>query len=124
MRASAELRCFGVCFSCAGSLIAQEDINMLKRSARAELTVFSLSVGFLLVSSSALAQVDTGAILGTVTDPSGAVVPGAKVTATNLGTRLALSTTTSGVGSYEFTSMRIGNYSITVEKEGFEQPKL
>ncbi len=80
-----------------------------------------LLAGMSLGISTAFAQVDTGAILGTVTDPSGAVVPGAKVTATNEDTGLALSTTTSGVGSYVFTPIRIGTYSITAEKEGFEK---
>ena len=66
------------------------------------------------------AQVDTGTIVGTVTDPSGAVVSGAKVTLTNLGTNAALSTTTGGDGSYTFTPVRVGNYKIDVSAPGFQ----
>ncbi|HEV2493562.1 MAG TPA: carboxypeptidase-like regulatory domain-containing protein [Terriglobia bacterium] len=91
-------------------------------SLRAALTVVGLLAATFLGISPAVAQVDTGAILGTVMDPSGAVIPGTKVTATNEDTGVAISTTTSDVGSYVFTPIRIGTYSITAEKEGFEIP--
>ena len=75
-------------------------------------------VSFGLIS--AQAQVDTGTIVGTVTDPSGAVVSGAKVTLTNLGTNAALSTTSGSDGSYTFTPVRVGNYKIDVSAPGFQ----
>src|SRR5690349_9825169 len=65
-------------------------------------------------------QVDTGSIVGTVTDPSGAVVSGAKVTLTNLGTNASLTTTTQADGSYKFTPVRIGNYKLDVTAQGFQ----
>ena len=52
-----------------------------------------------------LAQVDTGSITGTVTDPSGAVVGNAKVTLTNEGTGQSLTTTTGSDGLYNFTPL-------------------
>jgi Carboxypeptidase regulatory-like domain/TonB dependent receptor/TonB-dependent Receptor Plug Domain len=67
-----------------------------------------------------LAQVDTGSVLGTVTDSSGAAVHGATVTLTNEGTSAALSTTTGNDGTYKFTPVRIGSYKITVTLTGFE----
>ncbi len=75
-------------------------------------------VSFGLIS--AQDQVDTGTIVGTVTDPSGAVVSGAKVTLTNLGTNAALSTSTGADGTYTFTPVRVGNYRIDVSAQGFQ----
>jgi hypothetical protein len=66
------------------------------------------------------AQVDTGSITGTVTDASGAVVNGAKVTLTNEGTGTALSLTTGSDGSYTFSPVRIGSYKIDASAQGFK----
>jgi len=66
------------------------------------------------------AQVDTGTIVGTVTDQSGAVISGAKVTLTNLGTNASLSTTTEADGTYKFTPVRIGTYKLDVSYQGFQ----
>src|SRR5436305_10653764 len=67
------------------------------------------------------AQVDTGAILGTVKDQSGAVVPGAKVTLTNEGTSLSISTTTGPDGGYTFTPVKIATYTVDAEFQGFQK---
>ena len=67
------------------------------------------------------AQVDTGSITGTVTDPSGAVVSGAKVTLTNEGTGTSLSTTTGADGVYEFSPVRIGSYKLDLSAGGFKK---
>src|ERR1041384_6253021 len=66
------------------------------------------------------AQSDRGAIGGTVTDPSGAVVPNAKVTATNLDTNEVRETTSSDVGSYQLPELKAGPYKVTVEAQGFK----
>jgi hypothetical protein len=66
------------------------------------------------------AQVDAGAILGTVTDASGSAIHGATVTLTNEGTSAALSTTTGNDGIYKFTPVKIGSYKLTVTFQGFE----
>lgn len=68
----------------------------------------------------ASAQVDTGTILGTVSDASGARVAGATVTLTNEGTNVALSTTTGDDGGYKFTPVRVGAYKLTVTMQGFQ----
>ncbi len=67
------------------------------------------------------AQVDTGSITGTVTDTSGAVVSGAKVTLTNEGTGTNLSTTTGADGVYEFSPVRIGSYKLDASAQGFKK---
>jgi len=67
------------------------------------------------------AQIDTGRIVGTVQDQSKAVVPNAKVTLTNEGTGLVLTTTSGGTGMYVFTALRIGTYNLAVELPGFQR---
>jgi hypothetical protein len=66
------------------------------------------------------AQVDTGAIVGNVTDSGGAVVPGASVTITEEGTGLTQAQNTGADGGFSFTPVKIGNYTLTVAKAGFK----
>ncbi|HUI42531.1 MAG TPA: carboxypeptidase-like regulatory domain-containing protein [Terriglobia bacterium] len=75
----------------------------------------------LLLPPFVLAQVDTGGILGTVKDQSGAVVPGAKVTMTNADTGIAVSTVTGPEGTYDFRPVKIGTYSLAAELRGFRK---
>ena len=64
----------------------------------------------------------TGTILGTIADPSGAAVPGAKVTLSNAGTGFNRQTTTDSTGFYEFLSVPVGeNYAVEVEVSGFRK---
>src|SRR5437867_2436172 len=81
----------------------------------------TLAVMFLLLARPTFAQVDTGAILGTVKDQSGAVVPGAKVTLTNEGTSFSISTTTGPDGGYTFTPVKIATYTVDAEFQGFQK---
>lgn len=75
---------------------------------------------FLLIQSQSLfGQVDQGSIAGTVVDTTGAVVGGAHVVLLNKDQGLSLETTTTGSGSYTFSPVRIGHYSITVSAAGF-----
>ncbi|HEY0784313.1 MAG TPA: carboxypeptidase regulatory-like domain-containing protein [Acidobacteriaceae bacterium] len=67
----------------------------------------------------ALAQVDEGSVTGTVQDPSGAVVPNASVTLLNTDQGLSLQTHSDNAGSYVFSPVRIGNYTLTVTAAGF-----
>jgi Carboxypeptidase regulatory-like domain/TonB dependent receptor len=73
-----------------------------------------------LAGISLQAQVDTGSITGTVTDASGAVVGGAKVTLTNEGTGTVLSTSTGADGIYDFSPVRIGTYKLDASANGFK----
>ena len=65
----------------------------------------------------------TGAILGTVTDASGAVVPKAKVTITNTATSTVFATSTSSAGDYSAPSLNPGDYQVQVEAPGFEKSR-
>src|SRR5260370_14456559 len=80
-----------------------------------------LLVVFVLLSTAMLVgQTFRGTILGTVTDPSGAVVAGATVKVRNLGTGLERTTATSADGSYAVPELPIGTYSVTVTQPGFQ----
>src|SRR6266699_2481415 len=87
---------------------------------RASLTITGVLLVLFLSATPLYAQVDTGTILGTVTDASGASINGAKVTLTNEGTSAALSTNTGPDGSYKFTPLKIGSYKVTASFQGFQ----
>ncbi len=74
----------------------------------------------LLCTSVANAQSDRGSLTGTVTDASGAVVPNARVTVTNIDTSEARETTTSDVGVYNFPQLQASPYRLAVEAAGFK----
>ncbi len=82
---------------------------------------FLVVLAVLVVSPLLPGQVDTGAILGTIKDQSGAVIPGAKVTITNVATGISATAVTGAEGSYEFRPVRIGTYLVTAEREGFRK---
>lgn len=84
--------------------------------------IFSLvTLGVLLfLPSAAWAQRDTGSIAGTVKDPSGAVIPGAKVTVTNANTGAMFVTRTDAGGEYVASPLLIGQYRVAVAKQGFK----
>lgn len=82
---------------------------------------FAAVLATVLLAAPIQAQIDTGTILGTVRDANGAVVPQAKVTLTNTGTAVSLSTETDESGRYIFPAIRIGTYQVTVEAAGFKK---
>ena len=67
-----------------------------------------------------MAQTFRGTILGTVTDPSGAVISGAKVTVRNTATGLERATQTSADGTFSIPELPIGTYSVTISQSGFQ----
>jgi hypothetical protein len=75
---------------------------------------------FLVCAVSLCAQVViTSTLVGTVTDPQGAVIPGASVTITNVDTGIQWTSTTSQEGEYQVPNLNAGHYKIQVTKEGF-----
>jgi Carboxypeptidase regulatory-like domain len=73
-----------------------------------------------LASPQGIAQTVTGTIRGTITDPSGAIVSGAAVTATNTASAVATVTKTNGSGEYSIRFLQIGQYKVSVSAPGFE----
>jgi hypothetical protein len=68
--------------------------------------------------------ISTGSIVGTVTDPSAAVVSGAKITITNKATGQVITTTTTSAGTYTSGALTPGNYEVRVEGQGFKTAAL
>lgn len=86
-----------------------------------ELRSLALVAAFVLcISVSGLAQ-DAGTILGTVTDTSGAVIPGVKVTVTNSEKAVNREVTSSSSGEYVVPKIPLGNYTVTAEAHGFQK---
>ena len=79
---------------------------------------FLLAALLLLIAIRTSAQVATGDIVGSVTDSSNAVVPGAKVTATNLATGLTYVSNATSDGNYLITQLPAGHYRLTADKDG------
>jgi len=80
-----------------------------------------LAASFLILATTSwlLASLDRGAIRGTVTDPQGAVVPGAKVVVRNVGTGVDATLETNSAGFYHATELVPGAYEVLIEASGF-----
>jgi hypothetical protein len=75
----------------------------------------------LLTASLSAQSLITGDIVGSVTDPSGAVIPGATVKLTGLDTGSAQSTESNASGEYRFSLLKPGRYMVTASQQGFEK---
>jgi hypothetical protein len=82
--------------------------------------ILAVLFSILILSLPSSSQQTLGAINGTVTDASGALVQGAKVTARNNGTNLELTATTRNDGSFEFVDLPLGTYSVSFARDGFK----
>jgi carboxypeptidase family protein len=85
-------------------------------------TLYTALASFLLglaLAPVSVAQVDSASLTGLVTDPSAASVRGATVTATNRANGVERSTVTDDSGYYNFPSLPVGSYAITVKQNGF-----
>jgi hypothetical protein len=100
--------------SLARQIPAALEQGVIMQSSR----IFAIVV-VLLSATAAIASI-TGTISGIVTDPGGAVVTGAAVTATNVQTGVAQTATTDAKGFYSFPALAIGTYTVRVHHEGFK----
>jgi len=83
--------------------------------------LFMLAVAAVSVSAQTLSSAN---VAGTVTDPSGAVVPGATVMVVDTSTNEARTTQTNKAGHYEFVGLRVGVYTITADAKGFRKAEI
>lgn len=83
------------------------------------LRAFSLILILCLTVAPLFAQRLDGSLTGNVSDPSGAVVPNAKVTVTNEATGVSNTTNTTTAGSYTFPNLLVGSYTLRIEAKGF-----
>jgi Carboxypeptidase regulatory-like domain len=88
------------------------------------LAVFATAGMALLLTSSGHAQTDTGRVTGTVTDSTGALLPGAAVTLTNTGTGAIQTATSGNDGNYSFAAVTRGNYTVGATATGFAAASL
>jgi hypothetical protein len=84
-------------------------------------TALVVSFFFSPVAASVFAQAVTTRLDGTVKDPTGAIVPGAKITLTDVGTKIERTTTSNADGFFVFSDVVAGNYNLTAELEGFKK---
>ena len=89
-------------------------------SKRASFLASAAAALLLLTSAYSSAQTDQGAITGVVQDSTGAVIPNARVTATNIDTGLALEIRSNGSGVFVFYPLKIGNYTVSASSTGFQ----
>ena len=75
---------------------------------------------FFLALTEGSAQVTTADVVGTVTDPSGAAVVAGTATATNTATGLTQKVTLTSAGTFTFTLLQVGTYTVSVQATGFK----
>src|SRR5438270_3417848 len=100
------------------AMFSRRRMYMVRRSLWVGLVVLCLVCGF--KTSTTLAQAVFGSILGTVTDPQGSAVSGAKVTVTSVSKSTSVETTTNESGNYEVTHLIPDTYKIRIEAPGFK----
>src|SRR5690242_10861917 len=95
-----------------------DNLSTLRRLSCIACAILILSL--LLPSGLAQTTVGTGSIVGTVMDPSGAVVSGAKVVVTNTGTGQVINLVTNASGAYNSGALAPGNYNVQISSKGFK----
>lgn len=91
----------------------------MRRQSRRLLVPTVVCALIILGTSNLFPQAETGQIVGTVTDPSGGSIPGAKVTVKAVSTGTERSQTTSDIGTFTFANLLPDTYQVTVEAQGF-----
>src|SRR6202049_1924522 len=102
------------------------NLESFQCGTRSSLLPMIIVSALLLISVGVFAQttISTGSIVGTVTDPSGALVSDAKVHITNKGTGQVMTTTTTSSGTYASGALNPGGYTVRVEGTGFKTTEL
>lgn len=95
------------------------ETRSIKSIATVLRAITAVGVLAMALCSIAGAQINTGTILGTITDGTGAIVPGANVTVRNIGTGQERNVTTNGAGDYSVSNLVAAHYAITVTRSGF-----
>jgi Carboxypeptidase regulatory-like domain/TonB-dependent Receptor Plug Domain len=114
VRASPSMHRFGLCDSAR-----KGDISMLRNCAGFVLTLFVVIVGITTIT---MGQEVQATLTGTVTDPSGAVVPGATIVVHNDETNADVRViTTNSMGGFNITNLAAGRYQVTVQSGGFQR---
>src|SRR5436853_7684227 len=94
---------------------------MLTKTFRLRAIQFAVIALLLAIPLGVVGQVTTATLVGTVTDPGGAIVPGAQVIARSLDTGLTRTVTSSDAGTYRIEFLPVGKYSVEVTYTGFKK---
>src|SRR5436190_10368163 len=97
--------------------------SIVLRRVTAPLSVMVILAIAILSASHAYAQVSGATLSGTITDPSGAAIAGAKVSVTNKATGVTRDVTTDTAGFYSAPNLLPGDYEVTVAASGFSTTK-
>jgi Carboxypeptidase regulatory-like domain len=102
------------------------NVESFKCGTRSSLLPLIIVSALLMISVGVFAQttISTGSIVGTVADPTGAVVSGAKVLITNKGTGQVMTTTTTSSGTFASGALTPGEYTVRIEGQGFKTAQL
>jgi hypothetical protein len=92
---------------------------MTRRQRASSARIFLFSLLLFSLSAIAFAQAGRGAISGLITDPSGAIIAGARITALNQATGVKVAAESSAAGLYSFVSLSPGQYEVSVTASGF-----
>jgi len=96
-------------------------VDFIRFSRKAAMVAAIVMIAAAIAAPPALAQALYGAIVGTVSDQSGAPIPGATVTATNTGTGSKVDALTDGDGNFAFRNLPPGTYDLGVSLQGFRE---
>jgi hypothetical protein len=81
--------------------------------------ILLIVMGTVVLATASFAQIDTGSIVGSVRDPSGAAIPDATITTKNKATNVSLTTVSNSVGEYQFIALHPGTYTVSATATGF-----
>ena len=95
-------------------------VSAVARALKSFSTRHAVMLGVLFLGLSSLAFAQEATVVGTVTDPSGSAIPGAKITVTSVETAASRTIQTSESGQYVVPDLRIGHYDMKVEAAGFK----
>jgi Carboxypeptidase regulatory-like domain len=98
--------------------------SLLERTVVSSVSLTVIMLFLASASLAALGQRITGGISGTITDSTGAAVPGASITATNVSTGVVTRTSANSAGHYALQSLPVGQYSLTAVQAGFNSAVL
>ncbi len=96
-------------------------MNMSYRTSTKAISALLMLMALWISSANSFAQTFTATLTGNVSDPNGGALPNAKVVATNQGTKLAYTSTTTDAGIYTLPFLPVGVYVISVEAGGFKK---
>src|SRR6202521_2210259 len=112
----------GVCLETGSCGVRQRKIRGARKvRANPFITALSVATSLLFLVSPGFGQTTFGTILGTITDPSGSVMPNVTITVTNEGENISHNVTSDAQGNYQAENLKAGKYTVTAQVSGFKE---